>query len=308
MTNTTRPYSDAADLDRMKKVLIEGRRASRHSGYMHVGDLDWALFYDADNKRREDSIRLWSRADGPIVGYGRRQGSVYFEHHLLPGLRGTPLQQEIIACCEDAVRASAQKALEDGSVCATEIFEDDAATAVALTQRGYLLSKVSGLYFARELDRGVPATSLPPGFLVRGMSDADIEQRAAVHFAAFSPGSRMTAAYYRAFMSAPGYDPALDSVVEAPDGRIAAYAMAWLDPDNRLGEFEPVGTHPDFRRLGLARAALYRGLGLMRERGMATAIVYTNAENVAARALYPAAGFTLTNRFVTYARKGWSQA
>ena len=54
--------------------------------------------------------------------------------------------------------------------------------------------------------------------------------------------------------------------------------------------------------MGLARAALHRGMSKMRERGMTTAIVYTNAENAAARALYPSAGFSLVNRFVTLSR------
>ncbi len=39
------------------------------------------------------------------------------------------------------------------------------------------------------------------------------------------------------------YRQDLDCVVEAPDGTIAAYALAWLDEANGVGELEPVGTH-----------------------------------------------------------------
>ena len=42
------------------------------------------------------------------------------------------------------------------------------------------------------------------------------------------------------------YRADLDCVVEAPDGRLAAYCLAWLDEANAAGELEPVGTHPEF--------------------------------------------------------------
>ncbi|HLB22799.1 MAG TPA: GNAT family N-acetyltransferase [Dehalococcoidia bacterium] len=301
MDYRSRPYSDPADIDAMKSVLIAGRRASRHSGYRHIGDLDWALFYDPDRKPREAVIRLWCDAQGRTAGWGRMQGSVYFEEQVLPELRGSALEQEVIEWCVNAVRSTGAEPL-GGAVCATEIFEDDDSTIDLLRRRGFTDTRVSGLYFSKELRPRDPSPTMPGGFVVRGMREADVEQRAAVHFAAFSPGSRMTADAYRAFMHAPGYDPDLDSVVEAPDGRLAAYAMGWLDAANGIGEFEPVGAHPEFRRMGLARAALHRGMSKMGERGMTTAIVYTNAENAAARALYPSAGFSLVNRFVTLSK------
>ena len=46
------------------------------------------------------------------------------------------------------------------------------------------------------------------------------------------------------------YRSDLDCVVEAPDGTFAAYVLCWYDEDNGVGEFEPVGTHPDYRRRG----------------------------------------------------------
>ncbi|MGA5560099.1 GNAT family N-acetyltransferase [Streptomyces platensis] len=41
----------------------------------------------------------------------------------------------------------------------------------------------------------------------------------------------------------------------------------WLDEANRTAEFEPVGTHPDYRRLGLGRALLLHGMHLARDAG-----------------------------------------
>src|SRR5262244_3366986 len=47
----------------------------------------------------------------------------------------------------------------------------------------------------------------------------------------------------------------LDRVVEAPSGSFAAFCLIWLDPAHGVGELEPVGCHPGYRRQGLARAA-----------------------------------------------------
>jgi ribosomal protein S18 acetylase RimI-like enzyme len=48
--------------------------------------------------------------------------------------------------------------------------------------------------------------------------------------------------------------------VEAPGGTTAASTIMWLDEANKTAEFEPVGTHPDYRRQGLARALMLHGM------------------------------------------------
>jgi ribosomal protein S18 acetylase RimI-like enzyme len=99
---------------------------------------------------------------------------------------------------------------------------------------------------------------------------------------------------------ASGYDPSLDSVVVTPEGGVAAAALAWLDVENKVGEFEPVATHPAFQRQGLGKAVLLRGLAEMRDRGMTSAIVQTNATNDAAIALYQSVGFRIASRSSEY--------
>ncbi|MER6177880.1 GNAT family N-acetyltransferase [Streptosporangium sp. NPDC001681] len=50
------------------------------------------------------------------------------------------------------------------------------------------------------------------------------------------------------------YRPELDLVAVSPGGDVVAYCQGWYDEVNGVGAFEPVGTHPGHRRLGLARA------------------------------------------------------
>ncbi len=78
----------------------------------------------------------------------------------------------------------------------------------------------------------------------------------------------------------------------AEDGT-AARARVWFDDVNLVGLFEPVETHEDFRRLGLARAVMTEGLRRMREAGMKTARVEHDITNAPAAALYESLGFTV---------------
>jgi mycothiol synthase len=85
-------------------------------------------------------------------------------------------------------------------------------------------------------------------------------------------------------------------VAETDDGEFAAWCGVWSVPEIGTGQFEPVGTHPDHRRRGLASAVMTRGLEWMRRRGMATAWVGTGARN-ASNALYASLGFELAETY-----------
>jgi len=91
-------------------------------------------------------------------------------------------------------------------------------------------------------------------------------------------------------MQAPGYVRDLDIVAVAPDQRFAAFAMCWVDQGNRVGQFEPVGTAPEFRRQGLGQAVLVEGLRRMYQHGAERVIVIVEAAEEAACALYASVG------------------
>ena len=49
-------------------------------------------------------------------------------------------------------------------------------------------------------------------------------------------------------------------VVEAPDGRFVSYCGMWYEPVHSIAYVEPVATDPDYRRMGLGRAAVMEGI------------------------------------------------
>ena len=137
------------------------------------------------------------------------------------------------------------------------------------------------------IGEGVP----PAGYTLRHVSgDDEIAARVEIHRAAFAP-SQMTGEKYTRLTTLPHYRFEDDLVVEAPDGALAAFAMAWWDPAARVGEFEPVGTHPDHQRRGLGRALLSHGLRRYRDLGADLVQIYSMSDNGASEGLYQAVGF-----------------
>jgi ribosomal protein S18 acetylase RimI-like enzyme len=101
-----------------------------------------------------------------------------------------------------------------------------------------------------------------------------------------------TAEEYESFTRlAPSFVADLDLVAVAPDGVFGAYVGVPYDDVNRRGIFEPVCTHPEHRRLGLAEALMREGLRRLREGGAADVIVDTG-DMEAANSLYQKLGFT----------------
>jgi ribosomal protein S18 acetylase RimI-like enzyme len=135
--------------------------------------------------------------------------------------------------------------------------------------------------------------SLPAGYRLATMAEhGDFASRSAAHRTAFSP-SRFTDEVYAVVRETWPYRADLDCVVVAPDGSVAAYALAWLDEVNRLGEFEPVGTHEDHRGLGLGRAVNLFALRRLRDEGATEALVQCRGDDAypIPRKLYESVGF-----------------
>jgi mycothiol synthase len=174
----------------------------------------------------------------------------------------------------------------------TAVPGDDGHQAVLLRELGYTIDEKPFMQSTlRDLSIEIPPITLPDGFTIRSSTEADVEQLCAVHSSAF--GSKWTPPEYLNVMHTPGFDPARERVVVAPDGQFAAFCVWWPDPVSKSAEFEPVGCHADFQRHGLTRALMYDTMHLMRAAGMTHAVVIHQVEedNPASAGLYRAAGF-----------------
>ncbi|MDG9701569.1 GNAT family N-acetyltransferase [Streptomyces sp. DH37] len=146
---------------------------------------------------------------------------------------------------------------------------------------------------------------LPDGFRFRTADEAGPEAAVQAHLDAWSP-SAYTAEGYRGVRQANGYRGDLHVLVEAPDGTMASSTIMWLDEANRTAQFEPVGTHRDYRRQGLARAMLLHGMRLARAAGAAhmTVACLGAPGHPQARGLYHSVGFREFTRDAPLVRTG----
>jgi GNAT superfamily N-acetyltransferase len=133
---------------------------------------------------------------------------------------------------------------------------------------------------------------LPDGFRFRTAGEAGPEAAVRAHVDAWAP-STYTAEGYEGVRRTDTYRGDLHVLVQAPDGTMAASTIMWLDEANKTAEFEPVGTHPLYRRLGLGAAMLRHGMHLAREAGATHMTVACAGApgHPEARGLYYAVGF-----------------
>jgi len=134
--------------------------------------------------------------------------------------------------------------------------------------------------------------ALPDGFRFRTACEAGPQAAVRAHVDAWAP-STYTAEGYEGVRRTATYRCDLHVLVEAPDGTMAASTIMWLDETNKTAEFEPVGTHPDYRRLGLGHAMLLHGMQLARDAGAThmTVACLGAPGHPSARGLYYGVGF-----------------
>jgi mycothiol synthase len=97
-------------------------------------------------------------------------------------------------------------------------------------------------------------------------------------------------------MAEPWFDPEGFRLYER-DGRLAAFCWTKVHPpasgEPELGEIFVIGVDPDFQGLGLGWALTEAGLAWLAAQGLATGMLYVDATNTTARALYDRLGFVL---------------
>jgi GNAT superfamily N-acetyltransferase len=186
----------------------------------------------------------------------------------------------------------------------------DGAAITRLTAHGYLPDEKAGADDGdwHQVNRrdlvDVAEPVLPAGFQFRNADEVSPEAAVQAHVDAWHP-STFTASAFEDVRQTWPYRGDLHVLVEAPDGTMASTAIMWLDEANRTAEFEPVGTHPEYRKRGLGRALLLHGMRLAREAGageMTVACLGAPAHQ-AARRLYYSVGFEPFTRDAPYVKR-----
>jgi GNAT superfamily N-acetyltransferase len=303
----SRLYRDEFDLRRMQALLCQARRQTGDWSYPHLGDLGWWFFMVLCHQDPCQDIRLWFSGE-QLAAYAILGEDPTFDVQVLPAFAGTGIEAQALAWAETRLHAlRGQDPARWGGPLLSGARQDDSARIAFLEQHGFRPAPYVEVNCLRRLDGPPPPIQLPPGCQVRPVRpDAgEIAARAGLQAAVWQPYTvgNVGAADYARFLRLPGYLPELDLVAVAPDGALAAYVNAWIDPLNRVGDLGPVGAHPDYRRRGYTRLVLLEALRRLHALGMLRVTVSTGEGNTPARRLYESLGFEVENRYVQFARR-----
>jgi ribosomal protein S18 acetylase RimI-like enzyme len=254
----------------MQALAVERRRLEGPRAPWHVGDIAWGFRQHA-GREHEWRITIWED-DGLVLAWSwLRSDSGKLSHDVHPERRA--LLEELLAE-PDAREAFA--------------LDGDDETQAAFARHGFTERSEALQMDELRLAETPALPRLPAGFRYRTVEPADLAERVAVHRDVWAP-SRVTEESYANVMAQWPYRASLDCVLEAPDGRFAAYCLVWPDDENGVGELEPVGVREEFRHRGLGAAVCTFALRRLVEEGSRDAIVYCVTEP--ACALYRSLGF-----------------
>lgn len=306
ITLTSHPYLGNADLPAMIELLLARRAAGNIALWPTAGDL--RIEFSEPSLLKEVETHLWYRTDD-LIGF-----ALLDRHYSTLGIFTDPgeadqaVTEQALQWGLERMRTASNQGNEPLRLRVRPL-DNDSELIALLERHGFARDERNAICMARSLGEPIPAPELPPGFVIRPISgEEEIDAFLSLHYDAF--GARYKSTDYRqAFMREPDYSPALDLVAVAPDGTFAALCVCSIDHEENaytghaVGWTDPIGTRPQFRRLGLARALVSEGFRQLKDQGVETAMLGTGSDNIAAIRVYESLGYRTIHTILSYSRE-----
>ena len=291
MQVSCRRYDHAADYQPVGALLVRTYRTTGGHRYWLQPRWEYMHYHPLIRGIDLNSIGVWEVHD-EIVGVVHPEhlmGTAYFEIDPACG----SLRKDMLRYAEEHIST------ENSGVrrlCAF-INDDDQGFQAVASEMGYVKGDRCEPMSHFAIPDPFPPVPLPAGFRLKSLAeDNDLRKLDRLLWRGFDHGDEPSpdGIEDREFMqSAPNFRKDLNIVVETPDGNFVSYCGMWLEPVHAIAYVEPVATDPDYRRMGLGRAAVREGIRRCGEQGATVAYVGT------ASAFYDSVGFTqIYNRSV----------
>jgi mycothiol synthase len=283
-------YQQPDDLRRAQVALMRWTKQVGDCNYWHKGDIRHRIFNGGYKHQPEDIFYYWLDEDDQVIGFV----NLYFyrgmfDLHVAPELRYTERHAAMFQWSEEKLIASAKRLAESPEEVVVDSMGCNPQHDEFLIAQGYEHSAHVMMLTEHDL-QNIPNATLPEGFRFYDATADDLENLADVHNHSFT--NKWNAELYGSVFNAPLME--YEIVTVAPDGRFAAFTNVWVDEVNHTIVFEPMGTHSDFRRMGIGKAMMVHVLKRMQaEHGIQCAYVCHELadKNPASDALYRSVGF-----------------
>jgi GNAT superfamily N-acetyltransferase len=280
------------DFWRMRSLLIDTVPLIPIGLNWDMRRLDGKRFYEAnlaENRLLARPVQLWGTGDGRLAGFVLSEGPGDAHLNVHPDFRH--MEGEMLDWALDNLATPAA----DGMHLEVYTYEYDVLRQRLLAARGFEKTPYWGMIRHMRLgERPLAQPVVAAGYTLRTTQPddlADCQRMADLLNAAFRRDFHNAAEYHNFCRFAPCFHPDLDLVAVAPDSSFAAYVGVPYDAANRRGIFEPVCTHPDHQRKGLAGALMHEALLRLKALGAVDATVDTG-DMVPANRFYDSMGFT----------------
>ncbi|HEU5440827.1 MAG TPA: GNAT family N-acetyltransferase [Ktedonobacterales bacterium] len=290
-----RPVAGGADLKHITEMVY-----AHPTEALHLADLPYRL--SSPSAFSADDTRIWEDASGRLLAYAVvQQPWGTLDYFIRPSARERGIEPTLMDWALGRFQALTDDRQRDLDwwIDTRPNLPDRISLA---EQYGFAPNVWNLVHLEKVLQGPQPEPKVPAGFTLRPLAgESEAAAVAALQRVAFE-SENMTAEWRARTLGAPGYTPALDLVVAAPNGELAAFCLCWLEPDFRRGVIEPTGTHPKHQRHGLGRALLAETFRRMQALGAMSVGVESFAFNSSALAHYQSAGFRKTHQIAKYAK------
>ncbi|MCW3989226.1 MAG: GNAT family N-acetyltransferase [Candidatus Bathyarchaeota archaeon] len=285
MRITSRGYTPDLDFPKVQEFLFE---VHKETGTFQ----NWLpTRFENNHMDQVEDIRIWEEegAQRRVMAVANPETKTIYFIQIRPG--HPTLLDTIIRWIETHTASKKPNPAEEQKIHIINIGGDMEREA-ALRKRGFERGPVYGILRVRDLDTPIPDAPVPEGFTIRSVRGReDYEKLAANIRTVFGHGEWFTADTLEGIARGSFYIRDLDLVAEAPDGAIASFCTFRVDPVSRATELEPMGTHPDYRGLGLAKSLISEGMRRLKDYDPLLLYIDGAADNPGANRLYEATGF-----------------
>ncbi len=233
----------------------------------------WMISRPVDNEEQRNLIRLWEDA-GKIVALATFE-LTFGEVIICVDREYRHLLKEIILYAKNELAV-------DGNL-SIIINDNDREFQAVAASNGFrpLEEKESVAVLDLKQDFNY---NLPEGFGITSMAEnRDLNKYNIVMWRGFNnqgepDQSEEMIEWRKTMLSSPHLTPEITLAVVAPDGKYAAHCGLWHNVGDKYAYVEPVATDPDYRGMGLGKAAIYEAVRRVKKYGAREAYVVSSQQ------------------------------